>query len=143
MPSPSPELLMAPAMTAGIGLALGALTAPVIGPFLRKRLLPAPGAGAACWAWAGLQASQCSCAQACKHSGGVCWCVGVCPVPRPQQMQMQTWVRCRAGREGAGERLVDELLPGHAAGRDTGYCAGAAPNLTSAVETDYSCRAAG
>jgi hypothetical protein len=46
MPSPSPELLMAPAMTAGIGLALGALTAPVIGPFLRKRLLPAPGAGA-------------------------------------------------------------------------------------------------
>ena len=47
MPSPSPELLMAPAMTAGIGLALGALTAPVIGPFLRKRLLPAPGAGAA------------------------------------------------------------------------------------------------
>lgn len=44
-PAPKPGILMAPLLTGALGLGFASLTAPGIGPFLRKRLLPAAGAG--------------------------------------------------------------------------------------------------
>jgi short subunit dehydrogenase-like uncharacterized protein len=45
VPAPRPGIVMAPLITGVMGLGLGALISPGIGPFLRKRLLPAAGAG--------------------------------------------------------------------------------------------------
>ncbi len=46
VPAPRPGIVMAPLITGVLGLGLGALLSPAVGPFLRKRLLPAAGAGA-------------------------------------------------------------------------------------------------